>query len=425
MIHKGLTEQEERSKTGVRIRVLILIPNLFYGGAQNSLQLLYDYLRLDSRYDVIVSSFSDESKEIMKTGNSNLNGSYFPLSLRSPGNIITKILEFIARYFSLRGLKKSRDIDVTISFLESANYLNVMTRCRDKVVISSRATAIYDEDIKGVLGIIRKRILMPLLYRRSDQIVAISEGIRDELIRHMKIKSRKIKVIYNSFDISKIRELSRIKERKGPLSIPVIAFHGRLHRQKGIVEFLHVFKSLMDRISVRLIIVGDGPLLGSVVDFFESNKIRFCTDYSDFDARYQVCLTGYIREPYDILANSTVYILPSYYEGFGRSLVEAMACGLPVLASDCPFGPREILAPGTGYNRNLKKSEYTKYGVLMPVLRTQNAYRIWEEALIRIINEREAQEYYREAAYKRSKDFDLNSMQKEWPRLLYTNRYLN
>jgi hypothetical protein len=61
----------------------------------------------------------------------------------------------------------------------------------------------------------------------------------------------------------------------------------------------------------------------------------------------------------------------------------------------------------------------------MPVLRTQNAYRIWEEALIRIINEREAQEYYREAAYKRSKDFDLNSMQKEWPRLLYTNRYLN
>ena len=337
MIHKGLTEQKERPKTGVRTRVLILIPNLFYGGAQNSLLILFDYLRCDSRYQVIVSSFTDESNQIMKLGIANLNSSYIPLSFKTSNNIIFKIWQFIVRYFSLKKIKRSKNVDITVSFLETANYLNVITRCRDKVVISSRATAIHDQDITGVLGYIRKRILMPIIYRRSDQIVAISKGIRDELIQHMKIKSRKIKVIYNSFDISRIRELSKVKGVKGSVSIPVIAFHGRLHPQKGIMEFLHVFKSLMDKISVRLIVVGDGPLLGSVIDFCESNEIRSCTDYADLDSGYQVCLTGYIREPYDILANSTVYILPSHYEGFGRSLVEAMACGLPVLAADCPF----------------------------------------------------------------------------------------
>ena len=180
------------------------------------------------------------------------------------------------------------------------------------------------------------------------------------------------------------------------------------------MEFLHVFKSLIDKLSVRLIIVGDGPLFGSIIDFCESNKIKFCRDYSDLDGDYQICLTGYIREPYYILANSTVCILPSHYEGFGRSLVEAMACGLPALAADCPFGPREILAPGTQYRFSFSEPEYAQYGILLPILRTPNDNRVWEKALIQVIDKKETRDYYKNLAFKRSNDFDWKDMQKEW-----------
>src|SRR5688572_28293672 len=162
-------------KNSSETKILIIIPNLGPGGAQ---QVYRDQLAFFSKhYNTIGCVFNwDNTFEDDQLPNI--------ISLDVPGgkNVFSKFYFFLKRVWSLRQIKKKYNIDFSISHLEGADYINLLSRRKEKVFCWLHGSKVFDKEIEGIVGKIRKAILIPLTYRSVDKIVTVSEGIRQELI---------------------------------------------------------------------------------------------------------------------------------------------------------------------------------------------------------------------------------------------------
>ena len=191
---------------------------------------------------------------------------------------------------------------------------------------------------QGLLNKIQK------YYPYSDGILALCEGVAEELKSLLPQQKRKISVLFNA-----AYDRAILDKAKDPLPFPVpknkflIVSCGRLSPQKGYQTAIRAAKLLNIReIPFEWWILGEGK---------ERVKLEKQIDNSSLEN--SVKLLGFYNNPYPVLAAADVFVLPSIWEGFGLVLVEAMACGIPVIATDCPFGPREIVGN-------------SKFGVLTP-----------------------------------------------------------
>ncbi len=189
-------------------------------------------------------------------------------------------------------------------------------------------------------------MLVKWFYPKADEIVAVSQGVADDLAHAVKLNRQKIKVIYNPV----INDTLFIKANRHPLHpwfngkhLPVVIAVGRLTRQKDFPTLLKAFRTVADNVDARLIILGEGE---------DRESLLKCIH--ELNLEENVSLPGFVDNPYAFLAHSSVFVLSSKWEGLPTVLVEAMACGLPVISTDCPSGPREILKDG-------------KFGRLIPV----------------------------------------------------------
>ena len=182
-------------------------------------------------------------------------------------------------------------------------------------------------------------------YKFSDEIVAVSEGVADDLSKVIGIERGKIEVIYNPV-VSK--EL--IQKSNEPVNhpwflsdTPVILSVGNLRPQKNFGLLLKSFKSLLREEDAKLIIAGEGPQR----EYLEKQVQNLNLDDD-------VELPGYVENVYSYMSCADLFTLSSNREGLPTVLIEALACGCPVVSTDCPSGPREVLKNG-------------KYGKLVPV----------------------------------------------------------
>lgn len=179
---------------------------------------------------------------------------------------------------------------------------------------------------------------VPWAYRAADKVVAVSGGVAADLAQFGRLPDGKIRVIHNPVFDPDIETLSRAPldhpffEVDGP---PIIVAAGRLHNQKGFDVLLRAFAMARAQIDCRLVILGDGP-----------ERARLSAQAEQSGLGYDIDMPGFCANPFALMARAGAFVLSSRWEGFPNALVEAMACGAPVIATDCPSGPREILQGG-------------------------------------------------------------------------------
>lgn len=188
----------------------------------------------------------------------------------------------------------------------------------------------------------RWRHIAPLVgraYPWADAIAAVSDGVADDLARTAKLPRESITTVYNPVVTPSLRVKARGPAPHPwlaqPDGTPVLVAAGRLVQQKDFPLLLHAFARLRERRRARLLIFGEGrerPALEAL-----AQALGIAAD---------VALPGLVANPYAAFSRASLFVLSSAWEGLPTVLIEALACGCPVVSTDCPSGPSEILAGG-------------------------------------------------------------------------------
>lgn len=324
--------------------------------------------------------------------------------MRSPK--VLKGWNWLNRYRKLRRFKKDNKVDVSISFLEGADYLNVLSRTkREKVILSIRGSKLEDREISGLSGTIRKNLLIPKLYKRADLIVTVSHGIKDEMIG-MGIPPEKVIVIPNGYDFRLIDSLAS-KELPSIFSFlksrTILLNVGRLHPQKNQIGLLKVFRRILDSMpKLQLVLVGDGPYRVKIKAACNLLGLTIWENEKDSEES-QVILAGYQENVFPFYRISKLFVLSSEWEGFPNALAEAMICKTPVIASDCETGPREIL------------NENGSHGVLLDPLGfdpDDAKITLWKSSILEMIDN--ATSAPTKGARERMQEFEIEKIKSMW-----------
>ena len=392
----------------MRESIGFVISNLSGGGAQRVVANLS--LELSSKYMVNLILLDGDKIGYPYKGQ--------VVSLKTPP-AQTKALKFIntlKRICRLRKNKAKLRMKTVISFMENANFINLLSGRVGKRIISVR---IYKKRQPTSLYGKVNRFLMRLLYNKSDQVVVPSYGIKKDLIINFGVDEKKITVINNPCNIDYIRGKSASCNCNAmePFKKMTVITMGRLASQKGHWHLIRAFKKIADHMpEMELAILGEGPL--------EEYLKKLA---SNLNLEDRVRFLGFQSNPYPYLASSTVFVLPSLYEGFPNVLIEAMACGIPVLAADCYTGPREILAPETDYLMQTDNIDYAEYGVLTPVCdgkkysaandltREEN---ILAQAVLALCKDPAKLDLYSKKAIERVSGFHPTNIGKQWIELI-------
>ena len=404
-------------------KILLLIPNLGLGGAQ---RVFHDHsVELAKHYAITEAVFNLEGGDLYPSGNPVVS-----LDVSGGGGMLVKLQNFRRRISGLRQLRERLRPAVVISHLEGADYVNLLSGGPGKIILCVHGSKLHDANIRGPVGWLRKNVLIPLLYNRADRIVTVSRDIIPELIEGFGVKPSKLLTINNFFEVAQIEAKSQeplsAAEAAVYAAAPVLVTSGRLTLQKNQAPLLDSFAALLLQRPVKLVFVGDGELREALTTHARSLGLRVYADWEalvgltpDFD----VYFLGMQQNPFKYLRPASAFVFPSAWEGFPMALGEAMICGLPVLSTDCPTGPREMLAPATEPPATpLRQAERGVFGLLLPML-TQPAtlaadQAVWTDAIAALLADAPEQRRLGRLARERMQDFTRERIFGQWIQLV-------
>ncbi len=242
------------------------------------------------------------------------------------------------------------------ALLSASHYVNLaalwgrgLAGTSTRLVISQR-TQLSVAITNSKLPLLRRRPLLAWMtrryYPRADAIVAVSDGVADDLAEVAHLPRARVVTVYNPTDLAYIATCAAQPAPHPWLEdggAPVIVALGRLAAQKDFATLLRAFAQMRATRPARLLILGEGRLRPQLEALARELGVS--------DA---VALPGYAENPFAALARARLFVLSSRYEGLPGALIQALACGCPVVSTDCPSGPLEILDHG-------------RYGRLVPV----------------------------------------------------------
>jgi len=388
--------------------VLLIIPNMDFGGAQRSFSKLS--IGLAEKYQVTNVVFNAADGLAYPLG-----GNLLSLDIVASNSVWGKVFNFYKRISKIRKIKKAYNIEVSISFLEGADFINVLSRRSERIILSIRGSKQSDETIRGVIGWLRRKVLIPLLYRRADAITVVNHGIVYELDHFYGLAPVMKKVIYNYYDLDAITEMADEDLPAAYHAIadkPYLVFSGRLAPEKGIDKLLLAYSGMKTKHQYRFVIVGSGPMKASLERLCTELNFKFSDEYKE---DVNVIFVGEQKNPHTFVRRARVFLMGSSSEGFPNGLVEAMACQTAVISTDCPWGPREILSQ-VGLT---SLPEYANYGILLPMLNSSGealdqAVQLWSKTLDTVVVDEEFCKQYGIKGFTRARQFDREAHFRHW-----------
>ena len=391
-------------------RVAFIVSSLDMGGAQRAVSNIV--INLPDDWDIRLILNTDENIVYP------YKGEIVSLGISGGGDrkgLIYQARVWFKRYRYVKKMKKNEKFDAVISFLDSANILNLSTGKSGKIIISVRNCISESKSWKY------KYIVSPLIrkkYNNADEIIALSEGVRKDLIDNYGIDANKVTTIYNCYNVEDIFRKSR---ENASVDVDHNIFNvitaGRLCHQKGQWHLIRAFSDVAHMYpNSQLHIFGDGDLK----DYL--NQL-----ITDLHLEKNVTVHSYVKDLYAVMGKMDLFVFPSLYEGLGNVLLEAMCCGLPCVASDYKYGAREILCDRPNLNESSNETEYADYGILVPVMSSsQNTAeeelekneKILAETILTLAADKNLREKYAEKAKERVKSFSPESIISDWEKII-------
>ena len=309
-------------------RIALFFPNLTAGGVQRSMLLLAEgFLQNGFQVDLVVGQAKG------------------PFLTQVPAGV--RLIDLRVRHMraALPGLVhylRNSSPAALLSSQTHANILAVAARC-----LANRKMRLVLCEHNDMASVVRapgagSNRLRPLFarvfYPLADGVVAVSVGTADSLSAMTGLPRQSIRVFYNPLippDLETRKQAPCSHPWLAAGQPPVLLAVGRLAPQKDFPCLLRAFSIMRKRQEIRLLILGEGPERPSLESLV--NELGLQTN---------VDMPGFVENVFACMARASIFVLSSAWEGFGNVLVEAMACGVPVVATNCPSGPAEILEGG-------------------------------------------------------------------------------
>lgn len=369
----------------------VLIYSLSGGGAERFVSYLISYCvknNVDVHLFLMNTSISYEFPKELPIH-------YIEKSDSEESGIVKALkIPFLAYKYS-RLIKKLK-ITHSVSLLTRPSLINVssrkLTMHKFKVITNERAFPSLQYSYKSFQSTFNKT-LIKLLYKKSDLIISNSLGNAKDLMDNFEVPPNKMQVINNPIDLDKIISIERDVSLFDMNKFNIITL-GRLDRGKNHEMLISCIK-LLQNPNVKLYIFGDGNL---------HNDLKLIIN--KLDLYDQVFLMGFDPNPYKFLKAADLFIFGSNHEGFPNVLLEAMACGLPILSTNCQSGPSEIMELETIKNDLM----ITDYGILVPIKNAE----IMAKGINYFLENKSYSETCRINSQRRIKDFEKNSILKQY-----------
>lgn len=331
------------------MKISILLPDLRGGGVERiRIVLAHEFARAGHEVEFVLMQARGELLEEARA-------SFSVVDLASPR---ARSLPFaLARY--LRQRRPDALLAAMWPLTVIAPLAQRLSGHRCEVIVSEHNTLSVQYGDWGQLHRTAMRASMAMGYRLSDHRIGVSQGVVQDISALSGLRPTAFNAIYNPVPPRAYPLVKALRDAEehwaGPKGARIVTV-GSMKVQKNHVLLLRAFAQL-DRPKARLMFVGDGPRRNGLMALAQ-----------DLGVANQVIFAGFRPDPTPFYKTADLFVLSSDYEGFGNVIVEAMACGVPVVSTDCRSGPAEILANG-------------KYGRLVPVGDTEKLAKGIEEAL--------------------------------------------
>lgn len=316
-------------KQRIEKHIAIFTPTLGGGGAERTVVLLANVLTEQGyKVSLLVASTEGAKAKLLVEVGKQVN----VVDLQS-GRVLSSVPK-IAKWL------RDNQPNSLISSQTHANiaiyFATQLARYRGKLILREVSTP--SVNLKSTTGVKQSALkkLMMFVYQKADEVIAVSNGVKDDLEQYLGIRLKNIKVIYDPVIHDEMFELAKEPIEhpwfKSDRKQPVILAVGRLTEAKNYELLINAFRLVLDEKEARLVILGEGE---------DREKLEKLV--SDLGIKDKVDFHGFEINPFKYMANCDLYVMSSKWEGLPGALIQALALGAKIISTDCPSGPKEIL----------------------------------------------------------------------------------